>query len=106
MMQPARSAADVAAARRNAAAAGVALDIRAAPACEVYPDHWVPMQVAKAMGTQWNVSGGGVPIGLRYEALSLVFEMLEVPRLERPGVFEVLQVLESEMKSILRERKH
>lgn len=105
MMQPARSAADVAAARRNAAAAGVALEIRAADPCEVYPDHWVPMQVAQAMGTQWNVSAAGVPIGWRYEALPLVFQMLEVPRSERPGVFEELQVLESEMKSILRERK-
>lgn len=105
MLQPIRSAADVEAARRNAAQAGVALEIRRGECVEVYPDHWLPMQVAQAMGTQWNLSAAGVPVGLRYEALPFVLQMLEVPRGERPAVFEVVQVLEAEMKAILRERK-
>ena len=63
------------------------------------------MQVAQAMGTQWQLTAAGVPVGMRYEALPVVFQVLGVPRSDRPEVFEVLQVLESEMKTILRVRK-
>lgn len=71
---------------------------------DVYPDHWVPMQVAQAMGTQWNMAPNGRVIGFRYEALPVVMQLLEVPRKDRPEVFETLRVLESEMVAFLRNK--
>lgn len=71
---------------------------------EVYPDHWMPMQVAQAMGTQWNMAPNGRVIGFRYEALPVVMQLLEVPRIDRPQVFETLRALESAMVKFLRNR--
>lgn len=62
------------------------------------------MQVAQAMGTQWNMTPNGRVIGFRYEALPVVMQLLEVPRKDRPQVFETLRVLESEMVEFLRNK--
>lgn len=71
---------------------------------EVYPDHWRPLQVVQSMGTQWVIGPTGRVVGLRYEALPIVFQMLQVPRGDRPEVFAVVQVLEAELLSIVRSR--
>ena len=71
---------------------------------EVYPDHWVPMQVIQAMGTQWNLGPTGRAVGLRYEALPAVLQMLLVPRPDRAEVFATVQVLEAELLKIVRSR--
>ena len=71
---------------------------------EVYPDHWVPLQVVQAMGTQWNIGPTGRAVGLRYEALPVVLQLLQVPRADRSEVFMLVQVLESELLSIVRSR--
>lgn len=104
MLQPGKSPADVEATRRNAAAAGFRVEARPDPDTEVYPDHWAPLQVVQAMGTQWNTGPTGRVVGLRYEALPIVFQMLQVPRGDRPEVFAVVRVLEAELLSIVRSR--
>ena len=104
MVHPGRSAADVAAIRRNAARAGVLVQVAPDPDTEVWPDHWAPMKVMNAMATQWNVSQTGVAIGLRYEALPVVLDLLEVPKDERRALFGDLQVLEAEMRKAMKER--
>lgn len=71
---------------------------------EVYPDHWVPLQVVHAMGTQWNIGPSGRVVGLRYEALPVVLQLLPVPRGERPDVFATVRELEAELLSIVRSR--
>jgi hypothetical protein len=104
MMQPGKSAADVEATRRNAAAAGFLVEVQPDPETEVYPDHWVPLQVVQSLATQWRIGQSGKFIGLRYEAMPLVFSMLGVPRADRPDVFSVVQRLESEVLTIVRSR--
>lgn len=45
------------------------------------------------MLTQWNVVAGGV-VGLRYEALPVVFDSVGVPPDDRPDVFDGLRIME------------
>ena len=104
MMQPGKSAADVEATRRNAAAAGFLVEMRPDPEIEVYPDHWVPLQVVQSMATQWRIGQSGRFTGLRYDVLPVVFQMLGVPRADRPDVFSVVQQLEGEVLTIVRSR--
>jgi hypothetical protein len=54
--------------------------------------------------TQWSVisgMGGSAYLGLRYEALPAVLELLQVAPGERPGVFRRLRVMEREALRLL-----
>jgi hypothetical protein len=74
------------------------------PELEIYPDHWEPLSVIQAMGTQWNITAAGAPLGLRYEAMPFVLRMLGIPRARQSEVFEDVRVLESEMARLMRAR--
>ena len=71
---------------------------------DVWPEHWTAVSAFSAMGTQWTVGMGG-PIGLRYEALPVVLEMITVPRDEWPQVFACLRIMESEALAYFAERR-
>lgn len=82
---------------RNAALAGVRVEIAPDPDTEVWPDNWVPMRVIQAMATQWNVGMTGRLLGLRYEAMPFVLGALQVRRADRADVFQAVQVMEAEI---------
>jgi len=60
---------------------------------EVWPENETIVRVFIAMGTQWNVGFGGA-IGLRYEALPVVFDVLGIAADERIAVFGGLRTME------------
>lgn len=66
----------------------------------LWPENATPVAVFRAMaGTQWNMlagMGGASVVGLRYESLPIVFDMLEVPAPDRPDCFQMLRIMERE----------
>jgi hypothetical protein len=73
-------------------------------AFDVWPENWRAAQVFAALGTQWTVGIAGAT-GLRYEALSFVFEMQGVVRDEWPGLFDQVRLCESEALKLFAERR-
>jgi len=68
---------------------------------ECWPENWLPLQVFAALDTQWNVGINGV-IGLRYEAIPLVFEAFGVKKKKRAAMLESLRIMENEALQVLR----
>jgi hypothetical protein len=62
---------------------------------EVYPCNWQAVQVFLAMETQWRVAPMGGAVGLVYEALPVVFDLLDVRRKHRPALFKKLREIEA-----------
>lgn len=60
---------------------------------EVWQDNWQTLQVFADLMSQWNVGMNGV-IGLRYEALPLVFELHNIKRKQQREIFDGLRVME------------
>lgn len=69
-----------------------------------WPDNVQSIEVFKAMSSQWNVGGMGGVIGLRYEALPVVLDLLAVKRGDRRGVFEGLRIMEREAVESMNDR--
>lgn len=74
------------------------------PDIEVWPENWMAKEVAVRMGSQMNVGMGGVT-GLRYEALPLVLDVLQVPPADRLDVFDAMRVIEGEIVRLINERR-
>lgn len=64
-----------------------------APTCEVWLDHATALAVFSRCSTQWNVGLSGAT-GLRYEAIPVLMDLLEVPKSERLEVFECVRTME------------
>jgi hypothetical protein len=60
---------------------------------EVWPDNADAVNLFISMATQWRPSFGGV-IGLDYAALPPLFDLLQIPKRDRPAVFDDLRVME------------
>lgn len=90
-----RTSADREAIIRNAAAAGLRVEIEEEPPVliDVWPDHWELIAVARRMQTQLNVTMGGV-LGWRHEALPHAFRMLGVPLARQREIADDLLTLE------------
>jgi len=97
MVRRGRTTDDAKQIERNAALAGVRLGATADPVTEVWPDNWMPMKVAQAMSTQWNVGPMGGISGMRYEAMPFVLRTLDVRASDRADVFWGVQVIEAEI---------
>lgn len=61
---------------------------------ECWPDNWPIVQVFAGMLSQLNIGGMGGVIGLRYEALPLVFRMYDIKREDEQDIFDGLRVME------------
>jgi len=66
----------------------------------VWPENWAAITVFAAMQTQWTVGPSGW-IGLRYEALPVVLDLLGMAG-ERAELFAGLRVMEREVLTVLR----
>lgn len=62
-------------------------------AIAIWPDNVAAVRVFAAIQTQWTIGPAG-PIGLRYEVLPVVFDLLEIHE-DRPDLFDALRVMES-----------
>lgn len=82
--------------RANAAAAGLRIELQPDPGTEVWPEHWTVMGVAVRMMSQLNVGMNGV-IGMRYEALPVILDAMQVPAADRLAVIDDLRVIEMEV---------
>lgn len=60
---------------------------------EVWPENWQTLEVFADLMSQWNVGMNGV-IGLRYEALPLVFKLHSIKRKRQMELFDGLRVME------------
>lgn len=91
-----RTSADREAIIRNAAAAGLRVEIEEEPPVliDVWPDHWELIPVARRMSTQLNVSMGGV-VGWRHESLPHTFRMLDIPLARQREISDDLHDLEA-----------
>lgn len=65
-----------------------------------YPDNWLPLEVFRALGTQWHMNEKAVVRGLRYEVIPGVLDMLGVKRKGRADIFWALRVMEAEALTI------
>lgn len=72
---------------------------------ECWPDNWRVLTVFGAMGTQWQVGAEGSVIGMRYEALPFVFEMVGIKPKERNAVWSSLRVMEQESLAYFNKQK-
>lgn len=70
---------------------------------ECWPDNWLPLQVFDALDTQWNIGPGGV-VGLKYEALDVVFEEFEIKKTERAELINTLRTMETEALQVINQR--
>jgi hypothetical protein len=70
---------------------------------ECWPDNWLPLQVFKTMDTQWNVGQNAV-IGLRYEALPVVMDVMGVKKKARAGMLQSLRIMEQEALQVLNQK--
>ena len=57
------------------------------------------------MTTQWNIGSSAV-IGLRYEALPVVMDILDVEKKARAGLLESLRIMEQEALLVFNEKKN
>jgi hypothetical protein len=76
------------------------LETEAPQDIECWPDNWMPLQVFKAMDTQWNVGPHSV-IGLRYEALQIVMDVMGVNKKARAELLQALRIMEQEALQVL-----
>ncbi len=67
---------------------------------ECWPDNWMPLKVFEAMSTQWNAGPGGV-IGLKYEAMPAVSDLLCVRKKARAEIFTSLRIMENEALQVI-----
>lgn len=70
---------------------------------ECWPDNWLLLQIFDALDTQWNIGMSGV-VGLRYEALDVVFEEFEVKKTERAEMIGSLRTMETEALQVINNR--
>jgi hypothetical protein len=71
---------------------------------EVWPDIWPAFLLFEAMSTQWRTGMGGA-VGLDYNAIPAVAQMLNIKRRDLPRMFHDLRVMESEALLIMSESK-
>lgn len=69
-------------------------DLASDPPLVVWPDNAPAVDLFCRLQTQWQIGPGGV-VGLRYEALPAVFDLLGARRKARARLFADLQVMES-----------
>jgi hypothetical protein len=62
------------------------------------------MEVAVRMVSQLNVGMNGL-IGMRYEALPVVLDVLQVPAADRLDVFDGFRVIEGEIVRLVNEQR-
>ena len=62
------------------------------------------MEVAVRMESQLNVGMNGV-VGMRYEALPVVLDVLQVPAGDRLDVFDGFRVVEGEIVRLVNEKR-
>lgn len=60
---------------------------------DVWPENEDAVRAFISMGTQWNVGMGG-PVGLRYESLPVVLDLLGIEAGARRALFPALRVME------------
>lgn len=71
---------------------------------EVWPENESTLAVFAAMQTQWTLASMGGVVGLRYEALPAVLDLLKIKKpARRRDVFAGLRVMESEAMQVLNE---
>lgn len=61
----------------------------------VWPECWQAVRLFDAIRTQWRCGPGGA-VGLDYSVIPLLERSLRIPRRERRGLLEDLQVMEYE----------
>jgi hypothetical protein len=84
---------DVAAIKRNAAAAGLRIEIQERHV-SVWPEHWLPLQLVQKLDSQILYRPDGQMQGYRHEALGFWLDVMRVPperRLEVADNFVELQ---------------
>lgn len=86
------------------AAFGLRLESEEPQHTECWPDNWQALEVFAALMTQWHVGMSGV-IGLRYEAVQPVLDLMGVRKKARAGIFGDLRIMENEALQVFRDGK-
>lgn len=69
----------------------------------LWPENAKVVEVFTALQTQWAVGGAGQVIGLRYEALPTVLDLLGVKKARRRELFDGLRLMEAEVLQAVHE---
>ncbi len=70
----------------------------------MWPENWVPKNVAVRMMSQLNVGMAGV-VGMRYEALPAVLHAMRVPHDDELDVLDALREIEAEVRTLINGRR-
>jgi len=81
---------------------GVAAVKAEAPGC--YPENWPAFRLFAALSTQWRLAPGGEPIGLRYEAMPPLLDLMQFDRIDRADLLPRLQLMEKEALQLFGEK--
>jgi len=73
--------------------------------CEVWQENWESVLLFLAMGTQWNISPVGHPLGINYGSLESTMKMSAVKKKKRASLFMDVRVMESAALDVFREKQ-
>lgn len=77
-------------------------DVKDSLEIAVWPDNMQSVSVFVSVTTQWRSAGYG-PTGLDYSALaSVVKDLLLVPEVERPQIFDDVRIMEEAALNVMR----
>ncbi|HQO28359.1 MAG TPA: DUF1799 domain-containing protein [Accumulibacter sp.] len=83
------------------AAFGLRPEDVADPPLAIWPDNVAAVRVFMVMATQWRLAPMGGVIGLRYEALPVIWHVLSIGSKTRRQVFADLRVMEASALAVL-----
>ena len=88
----------------EAQAEGWALEDYETEIIEVWPDNESVLELARLIGTRWVYPPmGGAPLGLRWEAMYPLMDMLELDSAAWNELHEAMMVIEAEALATIRE---
>nr|WP_280142071.1 DUF1799 domain-containing protein [Nitrosomonas aestuarii] len=72
--------------------------------CEVWEENWRSVLLFLLVQTQWVVAPMGGYVGLNYTGVQSAMWMSSIRKKERPGLFDDLRIIESEILKTINER--
>lgn len=74
---------------------------------EVYAENWQTVQIFCQLASQWNLLSGMSSVvyqGLKYSSINDLFQIYNIPDVQRPVLFEKLQIMEFAALPVLNEK--
>lgn len=80
----------------------------APPDFEIHDDNWNSFQIFTGLKTQWNIVAGfdrPYYTGLDYSAIDAFFNLLAIPKKQRPALLADIQIMEQAALEVFNKQK-